>query len=68
MKNPLYIILIVLALALITYNVTLVNFENPFEGDSIIAIIGIAASLCAVVLLLIFLTSKKIQDKYNNND
>ncbi len=68
MKNPLYIILIVIALALITYNVTLVNFENPFEGDSIIAIIGIAASLCAVVLLLIFLTSKKIQDKFNKND
>lgn len=68
MKNPLYIILIVIALALITYNVTLVNFENPFEGDSIIAIIGIAASLCAVVLLLIFLTSKKIQDKFNKNN
>lgn len=67
MKNPLYIILIVIAIALIAYNVTLVNFENPLEGDSVIAIIGIAASLCAVVLLLIFLTSKKIQDRFNKN-
>jgi uncharacterized integral membrane protein len=67
MKNPFYIILIVIAIALIAYNVTLVNFNSPFEGDSVIAIIGIAASLCAVVLLLIFLTSKKIQDRFNKN-
>lgn len=67
MKNSFYIILIVIAIALIAYNVTLVNFNSPFEGDSVIAIIGIAASLCAVVLLLIFLTSKKIQDRFNKN-
>ena len=63
MSKTLIIILIAVAVALIAYNVTLVNFENPLEGDSIIALIGIAASLCAIVLLLIFMTSKKIQDK-----
>jgi len=56
-----------LALALIIYNVTLVNFDKPLEGDSIVAIIGILASLCAIVLLLIYITSKKIQKKINED-
>lgn len=67
MNRILSIILITLAIALIAYNVTLINFENPLEGDSIIAIIGIVASLCAVVLLLIFIASKKIQKKVDEN-
>lgn len=67
MNRTLSIVLIVLALALIIYNVTLVNFENPLEGNSIIAIIGIVASLCAIVLLLIYITSKKIQKKVNED-
>lgn len=67
MSKTITIILITIAVALIAYNVTIVNFENPFEGDSIIALIGIIASLCAVVLLLIFISSKKIKDKLNEN-
>lgn len=67
MNRPFSIVLIVLALALIAYNVTLVDFENPFQGDSTIALIGIVASLCAVVLLLIFMTSKKIEKKIRDN-
>ena len=67
MSKTLSFILIVLGVALIAYNVTLVNFENPFEGNSIIAIIGIIAALCAIVLLLIYMTSKKIQEKLNEN-
>ncbi|MEB8346419.1 hypothetical protein OO010_10195 [Flavobacteriaceae bacterium KMM 6898] len=67
MNKILSIILITLAIALIAYNVTLINFEDPMEGDSIIAIIGIVASLCAVVLLLIFIASKKIQKKVDEN-
>lgn len=67
MNKTLTIILIILAVALIAYNVTLVNFENMLEGDSVIALIGIAASLCAIVLLLIFMASKKIQNKINEN-
>jgi len=63
MNKTLTVVLIVLALALIVYNMTLVDFENPLEGNSIIALIGIVASLCAIVLLLINMTSKKIQDK-----
>lgn len=67
MNKLLYIILIVAALALIAYNVTLVDFSNPFDGNSIIAIIGIMASLCAIVLILIYITSKKIQKKIEDN-
>ena len=65
MSRTISIILIVLAIALIAYNVTLLNFEKLLEGDSIIALIGIVASLCAIVLLLIYITSKKIQRKMN---
>ncbi len=63
MNRILTLFLILLALALIVYNVTLVDFSNPFQGDSTIALIGIIAPLCAIVLLLIFVTSKKIDKK-----
>lgn len=67
MSKSLFLILIVLAVALIAYNVTLVNFQNPLEGNSIIALIGIIASLSAIVLLLIYITSRKIKDKMNQD-
>lgn len=65
MSKTLSIIFIILALGLIAYNVTLVDFANPFEKNSTIALIGIMASLCAIVLLLVFVASKKVQDKLN---
>ncbi|MEX0289921.1 MAG: hypothetical protein AB3N14_12495 [Flavobacteriaceae bacterium] len=63
MNKTVTIILMILAVALIAYNTTIINFDNPLEGNSIIAIIGIVAALCAIVLLLIYITSKKIQKK-----
>ncbi len=63
MNKKFTVILIVLAILLIAYNVTLIDFNNPLEGNSIIALIGILAALCAIVLLLIFVTSRKIQNK-----
>ena len=63
MNKKISIVLIIIALALIAYNTTIINFENPLEGNSIIAIIGVVAALCAIVLLLIYITSKRIQDK-----
>jgi uncharacterized membrane protein len=62
MKRIWIVVLIVLGLALVAYNITLVDFKNPLEGNSIIALIGIMASLCAIVLLLVYNTSKKIQN------
>ncbi len=67
MNRTLTIILLVLAIALIGYNVTLVDYNNPFEGNSVIALIGILAALCAIVILLIFLTSRKIQKKVDKD-
>jgi Mg2+ and Co2+ transporter CorA len=58
-------ILVLLALALIVFNITLLDFKNPFQGDSAVAFIGIAASFCAVLILLIFRISKKIEEKTN---
>ncbi len=56
-------ILVVLAIALIIFNISLLDFSHPFEGNSMIAFIGIAASFCAVLILLIFRMSKSIEDK-----
>ena len=58
-------ILVFLAIALILFNVTLLDFRNPFQGDSVVAFIGIAASFCAVMILLIFKISKRIEEKTN---
>lgn len=57
------IVVIILALALIIFNATKINFESPFEGNSTIALIGIVSGFCAIVLMLIFLVSKKIEEK-----
>lgn len=59
-------ILIILAIALIIVNIYLLDFSNPLEGDSMVALIGVAASFCAVLILLIFRMSKKIEDKLKN--
>lgn len=67
MNKVLLIVLMVLALGLIAYNVTLVDFNDPLQGDSLIALIGIVAALCAVVLLLIYNTSRKIQKKIDED-
>jgi positive regulator of sigma E activity len=58
--------LVVIALALIVFNITLLDFDHLFEGNSIIALIGIAASFCAVFILLIFRMSKLIEEKTKN--
>ena len=63
MNRSLIIILIILAILLVAYNATILDFENPLAGDSLIALIGVVAALCAIVLLLIFIASKKIEKK-----
>jgi tetrahydromethanopterin S-methyltransferase subunit E len=59
-------VLVSLALGLILFNISLPDFKHPLEGNSMIAFIGIAASLCAVLILLIFKMSKKIEEKMND--
>ncbi|HLV51290.1 MAG TPA: hypothetical protein VKY44_04980 [Flavobacterium sp.] len=62
MKYVTYII-IALAVALVVLNITKLDFDNLFQGESVVALICIVAILCAVILLLIFNTSKAIDDK-----
>ena len=56
-------ILTVLAIVLIGYNLTQINLNSPFEGESMIALITIFAGLSAIVLLAILRVSKKIEQK-----
>ncbi len=55
--------LIALALGLGIYNFMMLDFNNPFKGDSSIAAIGILASGCVILLLLILRTSQRIEKK-----
>ena len=59
-------VLVSFALGLILFNISLLDFKHPLEGNSMVAFIGIAASLCAVLILLIFKMSKKIEEKMND--
>ena len=56
-------VLVIIALALIIFNITLLDFDHLFEGNSMVALIGIVASFCAVCVLLIFRMSKMIIEK-----
>ncbi|MBT8178005.1 MAG: YdgA family protein [Eudoraea sp.] len=67
MNKTVVIILLILAVGLIAYNATLINYQQPLEGKSVIALIGVVAALCAIVLLLIYLTSKKIEEKVDKD-
>ncbi|GAL66036.1 hypothetical protein [Jejuia pallidilutea] len=62
MKYVAYTI-IILALGLGIFNATKLNFNALFQGESIIGLITILASLCAIILMLILLTSKRIEEK-----
>ncbi len=55
---------ILLALALLVYNATLIDYSEPFKNDSSVALIGVIACACAVLLLLILRTSRKIAAKH----
>ena len=59
-------LLLFVALALIVVNIMQLDFEHPFEGNSLVALIGIIASFCAVFILLIFKMAKKIEEKIKN--
>lgn len=56
------IILSIVALGLMAFNVTKLNFDALLEGDSMIAVSVILASLCVLILLQILRTSKRIEE------
>lgn len=59
--------LITIAVALIIFNITLLDFDNLLTGNSLVALIGIIASLCAVCILVIFRMAKSIEEKTRNH-
>ena len=57
------IVISIIAFGLIIFNFTKVDFEAPFKGESMIALITIVASLCVILMMLILRTSKRIEQK-----
>lgn len=57
------IIISLLAFVLIVFNFTRVDFNAPFEGESMTALITIMAGFCAIFLMLILRISKRIEEK-----
>lgn len=55
------LVLSIIALALIGFNATKLDFARLFEGESIVAVITIVLSLCVIVLLQILRVSKQIE-------
>jgi len=60
------ILFTIVALALIAFNATKINFEALFEGESIVAIITIFALLCGIILLQILKFSKRVSEQLKN--
>jgi len=59
------IILSIIAVGLVIFNITKINFSNPLQGESTVAFIEIIAALIAIMILAIFTISKKIEKKVN---
>ncbi|MDQ7917958.1 hypothetical protein RBU60_10255 [Mesonia sp. MT50] len=65
MKYFIYFLMIS-AFVLLGYNATLLNLDDLFAKDSSIALAGILACLCVIVLMLILLMSRAIKEKYES--
>lgn len=60
------LIFTIVALAIIAFNVTKVNFQAPLKGESIVALITIFALLCGIILLQILRLSKRVERQLKN--
>jgi len=56
-------IAVAIALGLIGFNLFQIDYSHPFEGNSTIALIGVVAGICAILLLLILRFSKNLLEK-----
>lgn len=59
--------LIVVAVGLIIYNITFLDFSNLLGDESTTALVGIVASSIVVVLMVILLMSRAIAKKAKNS-
>lgn len=57
------IVISIIALGLMIFNFTRIDFNAPFKGDSIVAIITVIASLCVILIMGILRISKRIEQK-----
>jgi hypothetical protein len=55
-----------IALIMAGFNLFQIDWELPFKEKSMVAVIGVVASLSAFLLLLILRISKKISEKIKN--
>lgn len=62
MKILIYV-LMVIAAGLAIYNFTFLDFDNLFQGESKTALIGVMASGCVILLMLILMISRKIDER-----
>ena len=62
------ILVTLIAAGLIIYNATMLDFNTLFEGQSIIALITIFASLCAIAILQVLRMSKKVDQKLKESN
>ena len=62
MKILIYV-LMALAVGIIVYNLTKLDSSHMLQGDSSIAVFGILSGLCAIIVLVILLISRKIAAK-----
>ena len=61
-------IMAVIALGMMIFNATMIDWDMPTEGDSLVAIIGVLASGSALLLIWILLLSLKINAKQKGKD
>ncbi|UGS23894.1 hypothetical protein [Flavobacterium channae] len=57
---------VAISLALIVFNLFQIDYSNPFEGQSTVAIIGVVSGICAILLLVLLRLSKMIEEKTKN--
>ncbi|WGU70261.1 hypothetical protein QIU18_12440 [Capnocytophaga canimorsus] len=60
--------MVIVALVLIGFNITYIDLDNPFSGNSMVAIIAIVAALCALMLASIALCFQKNQRQAEINN
>ncbi|GAA4279970.1 hypothetical protein [Gaetbulibacter aestuarii] len=61
------IVLSVIALGLIIFNLTIIDFNASFDGNNKVAVITILASLCVILMMGILYVSKRIEQKVKEN-
>ena len=59
-------ILLFLTILIVVFNLTQLNIYNFLDDENRITLICFILSLCALILILILMISKKIRDKYKS--